>query len=223
MQVDMNALVLFAGAGTYAAKRLLDPSLEFLGEKLRHLWLERAAEAESVTNEAKRILDERGLDVVPVPGRILWRILEHASADTTAAMRSRWTAMLANASAHADLVPVEFPQILAQLSVSDATILENMADRIVAEGHKYTANQRLSEISDAVESVDELRRALTNLERLMLVVPSETNSAFDNWDDEFMLAEKGVRLTRYGIQFIMACRPPESPNLIEKNAPHPQG
>lgn len=220
--MDPNTLAFFGAGGVYAAKKIADPSLTALGDRLRDLWQDRAEEARGVLKDATRMLDAAGLEPKEVPGRILWRILEHASADTSGEMRSHWAGLLANASADPSRVPVECPQILAQLSSLDATVLEDMADRVVREGKKYTAEQKLAEIARVAPSVEALRASLTNLERLMLIVPSETSSAFDIWDDDFIVAEKRARLTRYGVVFVVACRPPGSKDIAVTNAPHPR-
>lgn len=219
--MDPSTLAFFVGAGAYAVKKVADPSLTALGERLRDLWLDRAVEAQGVLDDATKMLGTVGLEPKEVPGRILWRIIEHASADTSGEMRSKWAGLLANASADPSRVPVEFPQILSQLSSLDAAVLDDMADRVVREGKKYTAEQKLVEIARVAPSVGALRASLTNLERLSLVVPSETNSAFDIWDDDFIVAEKRARLTRYGVVFVVACRPPGSKDIVVTNAPHP--
>ena len=59
---------------------------------------------------------------------------------------------------------------------------------------------------------------LSNLERLMLLVPSQHASNFDTIDDEHF-SHESVRLTRFGARFILACSAkqkvtaPESPSL----------
>ena len=47
--------------GFPAVKKIADPSLTALGEKIRDLWLERAVEAQGVLDDATKMLGAAGL------------------------------------------------------------------------------------------------------------------------------------------------------------------
>ena len=173
--------------------------------------------------ERRYALLERGTTLVmevgespkPVPGRLLFPILEHGSSEEDETLFERWAALLANASIRQDHVLPAFAGILSDLSPAEARLLERIfavdiesawleeTTRRAAEGD---ANQRLSTLRDEslIESlarylrIDETRVRLLcdNLERLKLI------HDFASERDGF---KRCVSLTFFGFSFMEAC------------------
>lgn len=202
MQVEMNALALFAGAGGYAMKKIADPSLTYVGNRVRDLLFDRAAEADEVGREAAEILADKGLQPSVVPGRIFWPIVEFASMDSKGELRRNWAAMLANESAAPGSVHPSYPHILSQLEPSEVAVLDFMLRRLARSAQ--SGRVELSDLMRFSRDLDHMKRMIRNLARLDVAVPTLHGSGFDHLDYG-MIESQGLAFSSLGLDFIRSC------------------
>jgi hypothetical protein len=72
---------------------------------------------------AATIIVEMEREPQPVPGRILWPLLERGSVEEDRDLSERWAALLANASMQTTTVLPAFVTILGELSHTEARLL----------------------------------------------------------------------------------------------------
>src|SRR5512139_73651 len=83
-------------------KRILGPAANEVGEALadpiRDFRKRRQERALNVVTVAAEIIELSGHETVPVPGRILWPLLERSSVEENDDLRRIWSRMLANSA-----------------------------------------------------------------------------------------------------------------------------
>lgn len=155
------------------------PSAKALGEGVAapvQAWaLRRAERAKSLVVDASLAVDRSGASAHPVPGRVLFPILEHGSVEEDESLRSRWVALLASAAVEPNSVPPAFPSILAELSPSDARLLEWL-HTVRADAVGVTLQRAARELGLDLEATG---LSVANLERLRLVIPSTPLDTID--------------------------------------------
>ena len=127
---EMALLAGGTAAAVPAAKnllvRILGPSADLIGERLKDNLLSVLAKAETMSEEAS-------LELQRMPARTGLAILQRASREEDDSMQTRWAALLANAARSdkkADLPP-SFPEILAALSPGEARLLDAVYDKVL--------------------------------------------------------------------------------------------
>lgn len=83
----------------------------------------RARNAASVANQAAECIAATGMEAQPVPGRILFPLLERASVEDDATLQGKWASLLASASVSPDSVSPAFVGILSELSPLEVSLL----------------------------------------------------------------------------------------------------
>jgi len=165
-----------------------------------------------IMQRAKKFLDEKGVKAQPVSLKLLAPILEQGCLEEDDSMVDRWAALLAAAAdpKSAQSVLPSFPEILRQLSAKEAAILDKLYGVFVVAG---TKRQDLTTFFIPVEenfdnfSGDEFVIAFDNLKRLGLL------KSFEGVDSPAMYP-KNLVLTRFGLAFVSACRPPGMPSQL---------
>lgn len=198
---EAKALAFFAGV-SYVAKKIADPSLTHVGNRLRDLMFERGAEADAVAEEAKLKVERSGGQGHPVPGRILWKILEHSSADTGGELRDQWSSMLANESLRPGSVHPSYPQILSQLEPAEVKLLNFMLYHLARYADRQSVT--ISQVFQFSRDGDHMKRMIRNLSRLDVAVPSLHGGGFDHLDYG-MMEEQTLRFSSLGLDFMKAC------------------
>ncbi len=136
-----ETVITLLGAGIYTAKKgvdtvaglvsaLLMPSAQDAGTALRDYLRKRRKRAEAVVLNASALLEASAAPVVPVPGRVLFPILEAASFEDDETLTAMWTRLLASAGdarSTADVLP-SFVTILRDLSPGEALLLKALYD-----------------------------------------------------------------------------------------------
>jgi hypothetical protein len=193
---------------SHLAKLLLEPTFKAAGE-----WLavpvemrrdKRRLRATKVVEESARQLQQSGDEPKAIPERMLIPLLEKASLVEEEELQHVWSSLLANMARNPEGVLPAFVGILGELSPIEVRLLASWAQgssdvKILANYH-HTNEESLKVVGD----LSELRLILTNMERLMLIVPSQHASEFDKHGDETFIG-LFVRLTRFGARFILAC------------------
>ena len=214
-----------ADAAKELVVKMLGGSADAVGEHLAETtreWLRRRQErGHEVLTTAAAMLEEAGLEAQPVPGRILFPILEHSSLEEDDDLRRKWAALLANAaSERRDMMLPAFAEILRQLMPVQAHVLDWLSEQVFTTEDKFGPAQQL----DATAVTSELlaRFGLTSHEwevlagdfsRLNLIAPAESSrhtgrqalgDSFVNTFESIVLST----LTPLGYHFLRACRPP---------------
>jgi len=115
--------------------------------------------------------------------------------------------LLASAAADPARVPPAFPRILADLSSTEARILEWMTDRVHRQIGWVASEEEIRHVHQM--ATWEYEVLMGNLVRLNLCRPSPNPEVFEeehiNRGTEW-LSYQQVELTRLGIAFVRACR-----------------
>ena len=82
-------------------ERLLGPIADTGGDALDEWVRRRHKRAEAVLTDSAEMLRTAQLEPQPVPGRILFPLMQYASLEEDDDLRAKWTALLANASSPA--------------------------------------------------------------------------------------------------------------------------
>jgi hypothetical protein len=186
---------------------------------LSGLVLDRAKRANHLVDDAAKLLDDEGIAAVPVPGRILFKILDFGSLEEDPELRKVWLAMLSNAAAgpSAPAVHPAFPQILSEMSSLDCQVLDYVASATLdraAEPRTYAGISPDRIAAMTAHSMDDVLVSLANLVRLQFV-------ALPRWQvkqtqsmpyTQAMLAAGPADhiadhyTTSFGLAFVRACR-----------------
>jgi hypothetical protein len=132
--VDQTLITAAVAAGTYLGARgtaFLDAVLAPVGEEIGKDLLDRykAWRGKNVAKVAAAAADmarEAGFEPQPIPGRVLWPLLEAASVEEGSELQQRWATLLANASDPSNQrnVTPAFVFILRELSPNEALMLD---------------------------------------------------------------------------------------------------
>ena len=109
-------------------ERLLGPIADTGGDALDEWVRRRHKRAEAVLTDSVKMLRTAQLEPQPVPGRILFPLMQYASLEEDDDLRAKWTALLANASSPGpenQILPA-YAEILRQLTPIQAKILDHM-------------------------------------------------------------------------------------------------
>lgn len=203
-----GALAKFAAdVGSDGAKKMLEPTWRAIGEPLRDYLLDGWRIRQRIAGDAEQHLRDSGYEVSPVPGRILWPLLNMGSLDTEGQLREQWASMLANASIESDRVPPYFPRILADMSPAETRMLDQIANGEHDVTRLMLESAGLRQLHDPAVPTESFRRMISNLIRLEVVSPSLHGGAFDTLDEE-MLCDQAVKFSRLGAHFYAACQKP---------------
>ena len=106
--------------------RLLGPSVDIGGDALKAWFEKRFARGHSTVVNAVALVQQSGLELRSVPGRILMPILEHSSLEEDESLRVKWAALLANAATveRGNYILPAYAEILRQLTPVQATMLD---------------------------------------------------------------------------------------------------
>jgi hypothetical protein len=111
--------------------RLLGPAVDELGgilaEPIRTFRFKRSVR---LLEKVKRICEETGFEPSAVPLKMLLPILKNASLEDDEDLHDRWANLLANAASSSSTVRPAFPEVLRQLSPTDARFLDVIFDGV---------------------------------------------------------------------------------------------
>ncbi len=114
---------------------VLAPAARAMGKDLEagyRDWQQRRIErGQQLAYDSALMLEQAGVEPQPVPGRVLWPILEKGSLEEDDSLRRRWAALLANAADSRRTVEITpaLVQILAELTPFEAAVLEANHER----------------------------------------------------------------------------------------------
>jgi hypothetical protein len=190
-----------AELGIDAAKRIYGPLIDHLGVKFKDRMLGNTT---PVLARADNLLEGTGKTITDVPDRFLIPILQRVAINDSDVLAEQWANLLANTAQNPDDILPSFIEILGTLSPLEARLLASWADgstSVAGISERRHANRESAVI---VSNLHDLRIIFSNLERHLLIVPSQHASSFDGLPDEQFLMEN-IRVTRFGARFILAC------------------
>jgi hypothetical protein len=213
----MNELTVFVA--TYLAARgtgVIDEALKPVGQELgvhvrRLVGHFKTSNLTEVFAKARAMMPaqaEPGVDVQP--GRIL-RLLESASLEEDDGLQTRWAALLANTVIAKDPLRVlpSFTGILAQLLPEHVKVLDAMHDAYVQDpAGRMAQREDLMKVSGL--SRDDYTLLVEDLDRLKLVEHGYEVMAPEGGGSNLAATHKMLRLTSFGLTFVVACTPPRS-------------
>jgi hypothetical protein len=166
-----------------------------------------------IMERAKRLLDQKGVEVQPVPIKILAPILEIGCLEEEDSMLDHWAALLASAAdpTHKQAVLPSFAQILGQLSSIEAAILDRVYGNFVVGGSwSLELNKSVVLIEGNFDDIDRSQLAVLfdNLKRFDLL------RLWPGFDIVASMHPQGFLVTRLGFAFVSACRPPNKPTPV---------
>ncbi len=210
------------------AKRIFDwldlaikPPLKETGllffDKVRH-W--RFKNQLKTLEKAKKLFEENGLSPKQIPLKTLFPLLEYSSLEEDESLQDKWANLLANAlnPEYKKNIHPMFPEILKQLSPTDAFVLDLFYELNTYSGKAspfliYTPFYSIQEDTNLDEN--ELKISIANLTRLNLTVIKPRNIEkskrgllkSSNKSPEFRMSRqnKAWTITELGIEFVNAC------------------
>jgi hypothetical protein len=143
MEPTTTALVAFPSVrGTAFLDAILRPSATDLGESIRdHIRTLTGRNAAKTVDAADNSLADAGQQPHPVPGRILFPILDAASAEEDLFLQLQWAALLANAATFgpSNRILPAYCETLRQLVPVQARILDWMYDKYRVQDTSFPA------------------------------------------------------------------------------------
>jgi hypothetical protein len=129
MEQELIAAVagFVGGHGGRFLDEILKPTAALMGDDLANRYRSwRARNIAEVLDAAVVMLDASGLPPAPVPGRLLFPILEHASVEENEELRRRWSSLLANSATARlqDRLLPGYAEVLRQLMPVHVGILD---------------------------------------------------------------------------------------------------
>lgn len=187
-----------------------DPVLKELGEyvagRIRFIHFKRSIK---VLEEAKRLLDERGIKPNPVDLKILVPILEGAGLESKDDLINMWSGLLASAASCGEVLP-SFARILSDLSPEEARILDYIhthKQEVQYTGGNFGVEKQELEKAIALNS-EEYGVLILNLRRLELVFEVTTDGMIWQPGHGSWGAGGHIGLTALGESLINACKGP---------------
>lgn len=115
---------------TELIKKIAGPAAEEVGLSIQDsIKVYRAKRQYQLFEKMRRFVSDAGYDPGRIPLKVLLPSLEYASVEEDEDLHTMWAALLANAAnPNYDAVPAYFPDILRQLSPSDAALLRQLTD-----------------------------------------------------------------------------------------------
>jgi hypothetical protein len=211
---------------TDVVKAMLGPAAAEVAERIHDkVRLYRFGRQLECLKKAEKMAKDAGLTPKAVPIKVLFPLLEGASLEENEDLHDMWAALLANAASPetADKVRPGFIAILKQMAPDEAYFLnevysEQIKQRhgdpltFVLEGAGNIVNKLLR--SKPTEAIAELEMCVDGLESLRLV----TQVGSGSMGFKFKVGNMNYSVTRRGIAFLEACRPP-APKLKPKSKP----
>jgi len=163
---------------------------------------------------ATEMLNKVGIELGPVPLKVLKPILDGAALEEDEEIQELWAALLANAGGGAEpgTVSPAYPAILRQLSPNDAKVM-----RALFEIAKTKASPE-RELGGTIELHLEHFPAYTDLEFMDIMASLHHHSLIER--HEFVtetastkIGEHTFRIIHFGGRFIRACEPPKRSDL----------
>jgi hypothetical protein len=209
--------------------KLLTPMADAAGQGIAaslQAWAKKRGElAGKTVIEAANLLHNAAIEPQPVPGRILMPILEASSLEEDEQLRSRWSALLANAASTGPsnkIIPA-FAEILRQLMPIHAEILDWMFSLKTQAIVTSWPDVARSDIEHRFHlSPEDYALLIMDMERLQLIEPRRdintmerepaidvgqlVHLVVDRWNSR--VKYDSVSLTTLGIRFMQACTPP---------------
>ena len=181
----------------------------------------RAPHKATLLMEAAEKIAATGLPTRAVEDRLLRAVMEDGALEDDRSMQTRWANLLANAAIADRMLPhVAFPEILKQLTPTEASMLEAMylelgravegaSNRHPLEGFPIAFfNEALG-----VQPFD-YATASANLVRLELGIRTGANlPPYVTHLATHAVLSKPIQLTQFGAAFVQACRPPDAEPL----------
>jgi len=212
MEQELIAAVagFVGGHGGRFLDEILKPTAALMGDDLANRYRSwRARNIAEVLDAAVVMLDASGLPPAPVPGRLLFPILEHASVEENEELRRRWSSLLANSATARlqDRLLPGYAEVLRQLMPVHVGILDWLYEQKeeLAPGQFNWRSLERNEIQSHFGFSDgDYALLITDLHRLLLIRPSGTQFR-DVWEPVY----REVALTTFGLTFVRCCHPPE--------------
>lgn len=109
-------------------ERVLGPVMDTAGEALDAWVRGRHQRGVGILMDSARMLGDAQLEPQPVPGRILFPLMQHASLEEDDGFQAKWAALLANAASPGfeNMVLPAYAEILRQLVPAQVRILDHM-------------------------------------------------------------------------------------------------
>lgn len=200
-----------------AAKEFLDdlvgPSIKgiggILGDQVNYWRLKHTV---NLVEKTKSFLEKKKIKPTRVPLKTLFPIVENGSLEEEEDMRSKWSAMLANAADPSSEVEVRpsYPQILKELSPLEVKILDDIYEftkDIAKEKRKSTGIIKEKVIQAFNISSQEYDIIADNLFRLNLCQPPTTEGGATIGKYPIALRTyEFIQLTTLGTDFVKACK-----------------
>lgn len=203
------------GRGGRFLDEVLKPTATLIGEDLATKYRSwRARNIADVLNTAAEMRETSGLAVAPVPGRLLFPILEHASVEEDEELRRRWSALLAKAGTAGlqDRLLPGYAEVLRQLTPLEAEILDwlyRLHDVVLSENRKVWGDVLHTQVEKQFGlTFQDYNLLMADLHRLQLIDGRRhVESAYGGtWTSASVYSTIG--LTTLGIAFVEACKFP---------------
>jgi hypothetical protein len=164
----------------------------------------------SVVKKTEKILAEANLSPDAVPPRLFLPILEASSIEGDSTLQGLWAGLLASASEKSDSLSPSFIETLKQLTPLEAKVLNDFFESVPKQDYQGFRDAATSLVLHAMKTDPKLLLICETFERLGFfrreydvhqIRPQryEMQSTEIGWQYEF---------TKYGIQFMKACRGP---------------
>lgn len=234
-----NAAAILAAAKAvepYLLKVLgapLDQIGELLASPFEEMKKRRAERFTKIVTDAAEQVRASGDEPIRIPDYIALPLLERATLVDDADLQRIWASLLANASRAGTGVHPGFVQVLENMGALDAVVLNEAYRRLLAQlkekGNIQIVYLSEDQTNDVLRTVKENggETCLDNLVRLRLLLPDPTHpNSFTTSEGLKMRPTFKYYLTRFGLEFYLACQPPvirdkliaESPSLASLTA-----
>ena len=184
---------------------------ELFADKIR---VRRYRAALRLSEKAQEIAQERGVDPKEVPLRTLLPILDHGANEEDDEMADRWARLLASAASGPEDIPPAFASILAELSPTDARMLDTVYNAAAATLKQdptsswEVVNMKRAELAAMLNlSLEAFDISTSNLLRLQLLLPALMRLEFieDNEQGFMVDGHDKLRISVLGRRFVEAC------------------
>jgi hypothetical protein len=196
---------------------------EILAAPLRRMRERRDAEARALLEQTAQLVSSQGGEARPVPGRVLWPILDYGSQADDDNLRAKWRAMLANAAdgkSKQNVRPL-FARILSELTAEEVRLLDWIFEsgtpaKTPRDGDlKPWAVLYVRQLADAESALGydpaDLVVMLSNFYRQGICEPPGNGGRWYDAADGSQVAGRmhdTFFLTPLGVEFVKACRYP---------------
>lgn len=195
--------------GEHFLMRLVGPYLDAKGEILADGVRERRRQnlVFIAAQAAEQVGDQ---EVKPVPGRVLFPLLDAASNEELPELQRMWASLMAAATVDPDAIPPAFPKILSELSALEARILEFLHEDLTNQYNTIAPKYHTAiSVADLVirydVTPDPVLLAFANFYRLGLITPEIL--PVDQSMMQMSLDKVRMTITPFGSALIRACSP----------------